>query len=153
MIGQIYTELNDNKNAIEFYEIADKIYPENYYNLHPLLALYFKTDNPKKAEMTNSFYNLAPDKPTIYNDLGNIFYENNKINELIEFYKSKLLIYKDDKKISGNLNFYLGRLYLDSDKTIAKDYFLTAKSIFTTIFDKNNQVFNVIDEAIKQTKK
>lgn len=56
MIGQIYTELNDNKNAIEFYEIADKIYPENYYNLHPLLALYFKTDNPKKQEETEQIH-------------------------------------------------------------------------------------------------
>jgi tetratricopeptide (TPR) repeat protein len=153
MIGQIYTELNDDKNAIVFYELADKIAPGNYYNLHPLLTLYFKTDNPKKVEMINSFYNLAPDKPTIYNDLGKIFFENNKTDELIEFYKSKLLTYKDDKKILGNLNFYLGQLFLDNDKTIAKDYFLTAKSIFSTIYDKNNQVFKAIDEGIKQTKK
>jgi len=152
MIGQIYSELNDTKNAIVFYELADKIDSKNYYNLQPLLALYVKTDNQKKEEMMNSFYNLAPDKPTIYNDLGNIYFENKKINELIEFYKSKLLTYEDEKKISGNLNFYLGQLFLDSDKKIAKEYFLNAKSIFKTIYDNDNQVFKAIDEGIKQTK-
>jgi tetratricopeptide (TPR) repeat protein len=152
MIAQIYSELKDNNNAIKHYELADKISKENYYNLKPLLALYVETNNPKKEEMLNSFYNLAPDKPTIYNDLGNIYFENKKTDELIEFFKSKLLTYKDEKKIIGNLNFYLGKLYIDSDKKIAKEYFLKAKSTFSSIYDKDNQVFKAIEDGIKRTK-
>ena len=152
MIAQIYSELKDNNNAIKYFELADKIDNGNYYNLKPLLTLYVETNNPKKEEVLNSFYNLAPDKPTIYNDLGNIYYENKKTDELIELLKSKLEIYKNENKILGNLDFYIGRLYLESDKKTAKEYFLKAKTIFTTIYDKNNQVFKAIEDGIKKTK-
>lgn len=152
MIAQIYTELKDNENAIKYYELADKIVSDNYYNLKPLLALYVETNSSKEEKLLNSFYNLAPDKPTIYNDLGNIYYENKKTDKLIEFFKSKLSDFKNENKVLGNLNFYLGRLYLESDKKVAKEYFLKAKSIFLTIYDKNNQVFKAIDDGIKQTK-
>ena len=100
----------------------------------------------------NSFYNLAPDKPTIYNDLGNIYYENKKTDKLIKFFKSKLSDFKNENKIIGNLYFYLGKLYLESDKKVAYEYLLKAKSTFSTIYDKNNQVFKAIEDGIKQTK-
>jgi len=153
MIGQIYVEMKNDSDAIKYYEIANVMEADNYYNLHPLLNLYVKTTDPKAKETLNSFYNLAPDKPTIYNDLGNIYYENSKTSELIDFYLTKVPAYASDKKISGNLHFYLGQLYLDSDKKTAKDYFLKAKAIFSTVFDKNNGVFNAINEGIKQADK
>lgn len=152
MIAQVYSELEDKSNALRYYEIADKIDKENYYNLKPLLALYVETNNTKQLETLNSFYNLAPENPTIYNDLGDIYYRNNKTDELIAFFKSKLITYKTENKITGNLNFYLGRLYLEFDKKTAKEYLLKAKSIFLTVYDKDNQVFKVIEEGIKQTK-
>ena len=45
MLGQIYTGLNDDKKALENYELADQINPENYYNMKPLLNLYVKSNN------------------------------------------------------------------------------------------------------------
>jgi tetratricopeptide (TPR) repeat protein len=149
MIGQIFVELKNDRDAIRYYEIANGLEADNYYNLHPLLSLYVKSTDPKAKETMNTFYNLAPDKPTIYNDLGNIYHENSKTSELIDFYLSRLPTYANDKKISGNLHFYLGQLYLESDKKTAKDYFLKAKAIFSTVFDKNNGVFNAINEGIK----
>jgi len=153
MIGQVYVEMKNDTDAIKYYEIANVMETDNYYNLHPLLGLYVKTSNPKAKETLNTFYNLAPGKPTIYNDLGNIYFEYSKTSELIDFYLAKLPDYAADKKISGNLNFYLAQLYLDSDKKAAKDYFLKAKEIFSTVFDKNNGVFNAINEGIKEADK
>ena len=153
MIGQVYVEMKNDTDAIKYYEIANVMETDNYYNLHPLLGLYVKTSNPKAKETLNTFYNLAPGKPTIYNDLGNIYFENSKTSELIDFYLTKLPDYAADKKISGNLHFYLAQLYLDSDKKAAKDYFLKAKEIFSTVFDKNNGVFNAINEGIKEADK
>jgi len=152
MVAQIYSELGDKNNAMMYYEKANEIDNGNYYNLKPLLALYVETNNNKQVEFLNVFYTLAPEKPTIYNDLGEIYYRNNKTAELIEFLKNKLQTYKTENKVTGNLNFYLGKLYLESDKKAAKEYFLNAKAIFSSIYDKNNQVFNAIDEGIKQTK-
>jgi tetratricopeptide (TPR) repeat protein len=150
MVGVIYRELEDDKNAIENYELADKIDPNNYHTLKPLLELYVKTDNKKSDKTAKAFFDLAPENPTIYNDLGEIYYSNKKEDKLIDFYKSQLSAFKGNDKVQGNLNFYLGRIYVETDKKTAKAYFLKSKEIFGRIFDKNHQVFNAIDEGLKQ---
>lgn len=153
MVGQIYTELKDDKNALTYYEMADKIDPENYYNIKPILNLYIKTNNKKSDETTKAFFNLAPENPTIYNDLEEIYLSNKKDNELIDFYKSQFSAFKDDNKVQGSLNFYLARIYLETDKKVAKDYFIKAKQEFEKVFDKDHPVFNAIDKGIEQCKK
>ena len=151
MIAQIFLELKDDNSAIKYFELANTIDNDNYYNLKPLLNIYVRTGNTKTNTTLNLFYNLAPDKPTIYNDLSTIYYDNNKTNELIEFFKSKLTTYTEQKKILGNLNFYLARLYLDTDKKTAKEYFIKAKDIFITIYEKNNKVFQAIEDGLNET--
>lgn len=128
--------------------IHEPLAPHEYYNLKPLLDLYVTTNNAKKEETLNAFYNLAPEKPTIYNDLSEIYLRNNKADELIAFYKLKLTTFSGDQKILGTLDFYLGQLYLTSNKPLAKDYLLKARDIFSKLFDKDNQVFQAIDEGI-----
>jgi len=150
MIGQIYFEMNNDKEAIKFYETANDMEADNYYNLRPLLNIYVKTSDGKEKPTLNAFYNLNPENPTIYNDLGDIYFENSKTSELIDFYLSRLSQYTTDKKISGNIHFYLGQLYLISDKKAAKDNFLKAQELFSIVFDKNNKVFNAIKEEIKK---
>ena len=150
MLGQIYTELNEDKKALENYELADKIDPENYYNIKPLLNLYVKTGNKMSDKTTKSFFNLAPTNPTIYNDLVYIYISNNQINRLVDFYKSQLVAFKDNGKVQGNLNFYLGQIHIDIDKKVAKEYFLKAKAIFSKVFDKSHQVFEAIEDGLTQ---
>ncbi len=153
MVGQIYTELDDKENAITYYETADKINPENYYNIEPLLNLYVKTDNKKAIETTNTFFNLAPANPTIYNDLEKIYISNGKANDLTDFYKSQFIKFKDNDKVTGNLNFYLGRIYLQTDKILAKEYFSAANEVFKKVFANDHAVFNAINDGIKQCEK
>jgi len=150
MIGQIYTELNDDKSALTYYELADNTAPGNYDNIKALLRLYIKLGDDKAQETTKSFFKLAPDNPTIYNDLREIYFRNNKVNELIDFYKSQFSEFKNDEIIQGNLNFYLGQIYIETDKKTAKEYLLKAQNIFSKIFEKNHQVFEVISEGLKQ---
>src|ERR1035437_5022098 len=68
MIGQIYFEMNNDKEAIKFYETANDMEAGNYYNLRPLLNIYVKTSDTKEKSTLNAFYNLDPDNPTIYNN-------------------------------------------------------------------------------------
>jgi len=150
MLGQIYFELKDDKNALAYYELADKIDSGNYDNIKPLVKLYVKTQNARANETTNTFFNLAPYNPTIYNDLEEIYSNYNKKDSLTAFYKGKFLAFKDNEKVLGNLNFYLGRIYLETDKKLAKDYFLKAKVIFTKIYEKDHPVFKAIEDGIKK---
>lgn len=153
MIGQIYLELKDNENAIINFEQANNIDPENYYNLRPLLDLYVELNDKKVKETTVAFFNLAPENPTIYYDLEEIYYKSKKTNDLIDFYKSQLLEFKNNEQVLGNLNFYLARLYLEIDKKIASEYFLKAKEIFEKSLEKNHPVFKAINDGLKQCKK
>jgi tetratricopeptide (TPR) repeat protein len=152
MLGYAYKKLNDDKNALENYELANKIDPENYHNLRPLLDLYVKTGNDKAEETTKTFLGLAPDNPTIHNDLVEIYHGNNKEKDLIAFYKSQFSVFKNDETVEGALNFYLGEIYFEIDKKIAEEYFLKSKEIFGKVFYKDHQVFDAIEERLKQCK-
>jgi tetratricopeptide (TPR) repeat protein len=148
MTAEIYGKLNDRKNEIRYYELSDKIDPHNYYTLKALLATYLNANDLKAKETLNIFYLLAPENPTIYNDLTDIY--ANKSAKLTIFYESQLSHYNANKKVYGNLNFYLAQLYIASNKSKAKECLLKAKSSFEAIFAKDNDVFKTIDTLMKQ---
>jgi len=149
MTGEIYEELKDLPNEITYYELSDQIDAGKYDTLLPLLRAYVAAKNSKEDATLNRFYLLAPDNPTIYNDLGTIYSGNNA--KLIGFYEQKLPEYKNNDKAYGSLCFYLGRLYVGTDNIKAKDNLTKAKTSLAKVLDKNNGVFNAIDELMKKT--
>ncbi len=153
MVAQIYLELNDDKKALQFFENANEIDPENYYNLKPILKLYLKTNHPKTNYIRSSLFNLYAGNPTIYNDLEEIYIKNKKEIELIKFYKEQLEVKKNNLKVFGNLNFYLAKFYTDTDKKLAKNYFITAKNSFAKVLKPNHEIFQIINDEIKQLEK
>lgn len=153
MIAQIYSELKDDKNTLLYLEKGNEILPNNYSTLRRLLLLYVKNKDPKTDSTRLGFYNLAPDNPTIYNDLSNIYFTNNRSDELIKFFKEQLQKYTTEFKIIGSLDFYLARLYLESHEDIdAKNYFLLAKDNLSKVLNSENQVFQEIDKELKKFK-
>jgi len=152
MIATIYSEQGNESKMIEYYELSNEIDPNNYYTLRPLVSYYVKNGSDNLIQATTGFYELAPDNPTIYNDLYDIYYEYNKPDQLVEFFKSQLDKFKKDPQVYGNLNFYLGRITRDTDNMIASDYFIKAKESFSKVLDSNHQVFKIIEEALKDLK-
>lgn len=153
MIGQIYAEKNDDTNALTNYELADKIDPDNYYNLKAMLNLYVKASSPKRTETLKTFFHLDPSNPTIYNDLENIYYTSKKEEELKIFYLEQLPKFKNDSKPEGTLNFYLAKLYLEKNKKLARKHFNNAKACFSKVFEKDHPVFERIEEGLKEASK
>lgn len=153
MIAVIYSELKDDKNSILYYEKSNEISPNNYNVLKPLLSLYVKTDDPRAFNTRELFFNLAPDNPTIHDDLFVVYSENKKTDELIDFYKIQISKYPAKYKIIGSLYFYLGRLYHEKqqDKE-AKVSFLKAKENLSKVFSPNSKVFEEIDRELKELK-
>ncbi len=150
MIGQAYLELKDNKNALENFRSAEKYEYHNYYSLKPILNILVKSNDLEYKKITEDFFNLDSDNPTILGDLENIYFENKKEDELIQFFNEQLTKHKNEDKIVGGLNFYLGKIYIEKDKVKAKTYFETAKISFLKIFDKDHQVFKALEDGIKQ---
>ena len=152
MIGQIYTDCEDDKNAIKYYEMAKDFDPKNYYNFSGLVYLYLKTENKKAEKTTKDAFNLDPTNPSIYTDLENIYSKFNKNAVLINFYKSQLSEFKNDKVVIGNVNFALARMNFQTDKNTAQNYLIKAKQAFEQVFEKDHAVFNVIEEGLKECK-
>jgi len=148
MTGEIYEALKDLPNEIIYYELSDKIDADNYNTLLPLLRAYVISNNIKEDATLNRFYLLAPDKPTIYNDLEAIYPKNS--SKLIGFYEKKQSEYKSDDKVYGSLCFYLGKLYLGADNAKAKENLIKAKTSLAKVFDTGNGVFAAIDQLMKK---
>ena len=149
MTGQILMEKGDYRNALKYFETADKLIPDDYYNLSPLLRLYLVTGNQKAPSTAKKLFELAPENPTIYQAMVEAYRFADREPELVRFYKAQLPKYVNNDKVFGNLHFYLGTLAMEHDKAAAKEYFLKAKEIFGHVYDKDHYVFEVIDNALE----
>lgn len=149
MTGQILMEKGDYRNALKYFETADKLIPDDYYNLSPLLRLYLVTGNQKAPSTAKKLFELAPENPTIYQAMIEAYRFAGKEPELVRFYKAQLPKYVNNDKVFGNLHFYLGTLAMEHDKAAAKEYFLKAREIFGHVYDKEHYVFGVIDDALE----
>ncbi len=141
--------MDDNSNALLYYEMANNINPKYYYNLKPLVNIYLKMSSEKLNDALEAFFNLDPGNPTIYNDLEEVFYANNRIDVLASFYKSQYAKFPIDDKVLGNLDFYLAKIYADSDKELAKSCLQKARGHFKKVFEKDHYVFDAIDKFLK----
>ena len=149
MAGRACSGLEDYSNALKYYELACKYCPNDFYKLKDLLGIYLVTRNKKAAKTTKKIFDLAPENPTIYQGLEEKYREFGEIADLIGFYKSQLAVYKKNNRVVGNLYFYMANICLDSDKGIAKSYFLQAKEAFKKVYGNDHYVFEVIEEAIR----
>jgi len=151
MVGLLYSDLNDDENALVYLQKAYDLTPDSYYVLKPLLSLEVKIDSPMYTDRTKQFLMIAPGNPTIYQDLEGIYWENKKEDELMNFLEDQKTNFSNDPKVLGNLYFYIARIYdgkKDTEK--AKLNFEKAKSIFTKAYDANHRVFEVIDSYLNE---
>lgn len=149
MVGQILMEQKDYHNSLKYFEMADKLIPDDFHTLNSMLRLYLMTGNKKADGTAKRIFNLDPENPTVYNALGEAYTSAGKDSELINFYKAQMPKYKNNYYVLGNLNFYLGIQYSDIDKVASKEYFLKAKEFFSHVFKNDHDVFGVIDEALE----
>ena len=151
MTGVIYGELGNTKKAVEYMELSDKIAPGSYSTMKILVDMYLKDGEKKKAKSaTEKFYRLDPQNPTIYNDLVAIYTDNKQQKQLIDFFQRELKTAENLPVQYGSLYFYIGRLYLDTDKVRAKANLVKAKEILSKVYSPDNEVFQLIDQALKK---
>ncbi|MGH2665224.1 tetratricopeptide repeat protein [Flavobacterium sp.] len=151
--SQMCFELKDIDNAIKYINLADKNAPKNYYNIKLMLELYLVKKDPKLDEATVTFFNLAPSNPTTYNDLKKLFYKYEMGDKLLLFLNQQKVKTGYDDKVLGSIYFYLATMYVDKDKKLVAENASQAKNHFGKIFEKDHQVFSLIDELIKNSGK
>ena len=146
MIAVMYRELKDSENAIDFYKQADKIQPNDYYTLKPLLDIELSLNKENYQDRTEQFFSIAPGNPTIYQDLMKMYWSYEKVDELLDFLTSQHDNYLSDNKVNGNLYFYKAMILYDKENfTDSKTNFEKSREIFKKVYEPNHRVFEVID--------
>ncbi len=153
MAGVLFAQMGKQKKAIEFMELSNRIAPNNYNTLKILVDMYLKVDNRKKErEVTLEFYKLGFEKPTIYNDLIDIYTTNKQQKTLISFFQSQIKPANDNMVQLGSLYFSIGKLYTDTDKNLAIENLTKAAQVFSTVYKPENPVFKLIYDMMKSLK-
>ncbi|MBN1991023.1 MAG: hypothetical protein JW783_16600 [Bacteroidales bacterium] len=149
IIAIAYNEQKDYQKAHEFCLTSDSIQSGNYYTLKALLNLEVLLNKDTQLGRALEFFLLAPENPTIYQDLMDIYWQNNKPDELISFLKAQIDSNKSNNIITGNLYFYLGNSYFTKNNfDEANRYFTMAKEVFSKEFPSNYPVFEAIDSYL-----
>lgn len=152
LTSQLYYETKDIENALKYIEIADKIQPDNYHNLKLMLKLLAEKKHLAFYEKLNVFFNLAPANPTIYNDLEEIFYKNDQGKVLVDFLNEKKNEKGYDEKVLGSIYFHIAKFSLyNGDKKVIKENALKAKGYFDKVFEKDHEIFSLIDQLISKS--
>lgn len=152
-IGEIYKDMGDRENAIDYFTKSNELIPENYYARLGLLEIGFRSS--ERTMLLDSFLELDPKSPTICSNIVSIGFERNEVKLIEEYLLSKLDEFKSDIEILANLQFSLADLYLnDQQLKKAEDFFKSSKSNFLVV-DKNHEAISAIEsaiETIEQTK-
>ncbi len=149
MIGAMYQKAGEKVTAKQYYEQAYQFDP-NYYNVRAVLDIYLSEGNKKAQQLQEEFFSLAPDNPTIYNDLLGLYGRYNQTDNLIKFFESQLKKIKDEPIVSGNLNLYLSLLYKEANKEKSKAHIEAARKIFEEVLEAENPIFEAIDKALEE---
>ncbi|MBN1970247.1 MAG: hypothetical protein JW870_12835 [Candidatus Delongbacteria bacterium] len=153
MIGVMYRELKQNDKALEYYYNANKIQPNDYYTLKPILEIETSINSDNYKNRTKEFFLLAPGNPTIYQDLIKIYWDNEKQGELITFLENQKKDFQTDNKILGNIYFYIATIQYDKeDYTNSKTNFEKSREIFKKVYQSNHRVFDVINSYTDKKK-
>lgn len=154
MTAQIYLELKQKNNAMNYFQKANDIQPNDYYTLMPLLGLELELDNANYKNLTADIFSLAPDNPVVYQDLLNAYKENEKESEFMSFLESQKMNYRNNTKIQAHICFYSGVAQYELNRWVdAKINFEKARNLFKNLFQPNHSIFKVIDSYTDAIKK
>ena len=143
MIAVVYDEQEEYEKALEYYYLSDEIMPDDYYTLHPILDLEIQLNKETYPERTRQFFMLAPDNPTIYEDLMRI-----GSNSILRAYAE---VYAQDDLVTANLFFFIANIQFEQeDFDHSKQNFEEARKLFESVFEQDHPVFEVIDSYLSE---
>ncbi|MDZ4706817.1 MAG: tetratricopeptide repeat protein [Saprospiraceae bacterium] len=137
---QIFGKLNSSSLAImkgQYQNEPTNIYIKNKYAV--LIAQIGQWDEAQR--ILEEAVQLSPENPSLYNNLGNIAFQQNKFKSAIDYYEKSYNFDKSD--IQTLINLSKATLAIN-DKTAAKKWFDLAISINSTIVTHYKQLLNQI---------
>lgn len=171
-IAMSHKKYNNIQKAIEVFEYMNTLNNKSYEVLKEQLSLSLELfGSTKSRELSQSFFDIDPHNPTIYNDLHDIYTKSNIISnypepdipqDLINIYESgnkdllilyKILLekYKIDNVVVANINYYMGMCYVFLNMSQeAINHLELSKKLFSDIYPKDHYIFKLIENNLKK---
>ncbi|MFO7853313.1 MAG: restriction endonuclease [Bacteroidota bacterium] len=161
--AEIFIDQGNILKKLERYEDSEKKYNESlkvlntsYGAIKGKIDLYLLTNRSKSDlnKVIDDLFLLAPTNPTVCQDILGLFFEHDRIDDIIKIMERKIQDFSENKEAQGNINYHLGLLCSDLDrKSEAENYFHKAKNCFAYTLDQKHNVFNLIEENLKRIKR
>jgi len=147
--AKCYEATGKNKEALHYFEEANRLTPDNYRVLADLLDLSLKLKLQGKADTVSlAIYALGPTKPKVITDIMNYYFDYDLQSELPRVFQNFILAHSQEDEALGNIAFYQSSYYA-SQKNVSEalKYLNTAESYFQKCLKSDHVVFNAIKEA------
>ncbi len=149
-VGYIYEANNKKDYALTYYKMSYKISNNNYYAIRSILKYLVAENRNGSNEMLAALFYLVPESTMLYNDLYDIYYFANRLNDLRDFYIAQLEIFKEKNRVMGHLYFYLSQIEKEKNKEKALDYLKRAKFFYLTYLPNSHPIMKVVETAMKE---
>ncbi|HHT23834.1 MAG TPA: tetratricopeptide repeat protein [Bacteroidales bacterium] len=154
LIAMTYEALKDDNKALDYYRTADKILPNDYNTILPLMTLEMKLDDPLYKRHTDHLFFLDPSNPVIFQDIFKAYSENENEKEFIEFMEDLKPRFRQNNTVMANIHLHQAIAQYEMDEWVAaKINFERARSLFRNLFKPSHGVFNVIDSYTNAIRK
>ncbi|MBS2100361.1 hypothetical protein [Carboxylicivirga linearis] len=148
--GILYSKLEKNEEALEYFEKANELSPNYKPNLLYLLKAYLASSKDEEAKklsfdvLTQNIYS-----PDLFQELLDMFEQEQHLEILKDVFNKVLEEAEDDSEAKGNVLFHFAKLeYELGHKRTAKRYLKDSKNQFSNVFDSGHQVFQAIDQML-----
>jgi tetratricopeptide (TPR) repeat protein len=152
LTGLIYEELSEDQTAYENFLEARKLDMENLQVLYSIIESCLKLKKPQWIDYTKQFFDIAPDNSETYGDLTQVFSQYQRIDDLINFFGSQMIVFKDSPRVLANLHFFIAGNIYTKDKEKAIEHLEISKTYFIKYLPENNAIFRTIDQQIDEFK-
>jgi tetratricopeptide (TPR) repeat protein len=144
-IGIWYKEMDDYQNSLVHFRKTVTYIPNHYGYLKQLIFEELINQNLDEClKYCSQLFGMEPKNPQVLNDLMIIFFRENKIDQLINFFQITIKSYSENE-VLGNLYFHLGKFLLSVDRE--KDGFknlIKGEEYFKKVFPSTHYVFKEI---------
>lgn len=141
-----YIRMNDDKNALDYYDKAISVNPKDYYSYGSKITVYLKQKDYEKAALScEEAIGRLYDYPELFSMINEDYLQYKKSDDLESIYDKMIVKFSESIEASGNLYFYQGILYAKTGKKEeAKKSFIKSRSFFEKKYKPDHQVFEVI---------
>lgn len=152
LTGLIYEELSEDQTAYENFLEARKFDMENLKILYSIIESCLKLKKPQWIDYTKQFFDIAPDNSETYADLTQVFSQYQRIDDLINFFNSQMVVFENSPRVLANLHFFIAGNIYTKNKEKAIEHLEISKTYFTKYLPENNAIFRTIEQQIEEFK-